>query len=694
MHTETHTLFSALKNFIHAQGNHLATASHTPNEQLNKIREDFTLNGGKIVEAHNRRYLGNKAAITSFIRDTIESRHPDIESVCDIFAGTGSVANKFADKKVIANDLLYSNYVSNLTWLSPQDYRPHLILHYTQLINNHTSDEHNYMRKNFADTYFSAADCSKIGVARELIELLNNDNLLIGKEYEILITTVLYGMDRYANTVGHYDAYRKGATFRPGLRFPLILPPTSLNPANQVYNRDANDLIREIEADLLYLDPPYNSRQYSDAYHLLENVAHWQKPEVHGVAKKMDRTGLKSAYNSVRAAQALQDLVDHASCKYIAFSYNNMASKGNTRSNARISDTEIIEILSSKGEVQVFEIDHRPFSTGKSNIEGNTERLFICRVKSVKESPKALTLSPINYIGGKGKLLPQLKPLLPPAEYFVDLFAGGCNVGINASAQQVIFNDINPQLIQLMSFLATENPHDIIKNVDEITEEFGLSKTYESSYSAFNAESSRGLADYNKPGFFKLREKYNSLPNGHEKKSLLLYTLIIFGFNNQLRFNREKKFNLPVGKRDFNSKMRTKLIDFSARMQDIQAEFRVGDFRTINPNEFPQDTIFYCDPPYLITQATYNENGGWSDTDENDLLDFLDRVHASGRKFALSNVLEAKGRTNSTLKNWLESNPHITVHDLTMTYANSNYQRKGPASKTHEILAVNYTTNT
>ena len=160
----------------------------------------------------------------------------------------------------------------------------------------------------------------------------------------------------------------------------LLLPEASTtnNKKNKCYNIDSNDLAGKIVADLVYIDPPYNSRQYCDAYHLLENVARWEKPEVFGVAKKMDRTALKSKYCTKSAAEAFDDFIKELKCKYIVLSYNNMAKKGNGRSNAKMDDTDIMRILEAKGRVQVFSHDHRPFTTGKSNIKNHQDRLFIC----------------------------------------------------------------------------------------------------------------------------------------------------------------------------------------------------------------------------------------------------------------------------------------------------------------------------
>ena len=155
----------------------------------------------------------------------------------------------------------------------------------------------------------------------------------------------------------------------------------SNSPKNACFNEDANQLVRRISADLIYIDPPYNSRQYCDAYHLLENVARWEKPEVFGVARKPDRKNQKSRYCSKNAAGAFEDLIENIKAKYILFSYNNMSDKGNDRSNARMTDEDIFRILEKNRNVQVFEEPYRAFSAGKSDIKNNVERLFLCTRK-------------------------------------------------------------------------------------------------------------------------------------------------------------------------------------------------------------------------------------------------------------------------------------------------------------------------
>lgn len=332
----------------------------------------------KSTKINNRRYLGNKYKLLPFIKKVVDSECTDIEIVVDIFSGTGAVASAFQDKQLVTNDIMYSNYISNFAWFSPRKYSRKKIEKIIDEYNTMVINEENYMTMNFSNTYFSHDDCSKIGFIREDIETKYANKEINERERALLITSLLYAMDKIAKTCGHYDAYRKGVEFDMHLELLLPEASTTNNKKNKCYNMDSNALAKKIVADLVYIDPPYNSRQYCDAYHLLENVARWEKPEVFGVAKKMDRTALKSKYCTRSAEEAFEDLVKQLNCKYIVLSYNNMAKKGNDRSNARISDDDIIRILSAKGELKVFSEEYKAFTTGKSDIENNQERLFLC----------------------------------------------------------------------------------------------------------------------------------------------------------------------------------------------------------------------------------------------------------------------------------------------------------------------------
>lgn len=330
------------------------------------------------TKINNRRYLGNKYKLLPFITGVVRDNCRDIISVADIFAGTGAVASAFSDKILLTNDLLYSSYICNLAWFGSQHFDSDKIIKYVIRYNAYDKFEQNYMTENYSNTYFSDMDCSKIGYIREDIESESLAGKINERERALLITSLLYAMDKIAKTCGHYDAYRKGAQFDLHLVMAMPLASNNNHVENQCFNEDANELVKRISVDLIYIDPPYNSRQYSDAYHLLENVALWHKPPVFGVARKMDRSNLKSAYCTHSATSAFEKLIADITAKYILFSYNNMAQKGNNRSNAKIADEDIFRVLRQKGQVQVFEEAYKAFTTGKTEIKGNAERLFLC----------------------------------------------------------------------------------------------------------------------------------------------------------------------------------------------------------------------------------------------------------------------------------------------------------------------------
>lgn len=642
----------------------------------------------KTCKINNKRYLGNKYKLLDFIKGVVESECENINTVADIFAGTGAVASAFTDKCLITNDILYSNYICHLAWFGKQKYSLSKIKQIITYYNDIEPLEDNYVSETFSDTFFSKDNCKKIGFIRENIEEKYTSKDINDRERAILITSLLYSMDKIANTCGHYDAYRKNGDLNKKLELLLPTPDTNLKN-NQIFNEDANELVKKISADLVYIDPPYNSRQYCDAYHLLENIATWNKPKVYGVAKKMNRDKLKSDYCTLHATESLKNLIDNITAKYILLSYNNMEAKGNNRSNAKISDEDILDILGKKGEVKIFSQKYKSFTTGKSNIQDNEERLFLC-VCNNGNNKELLIQSPMNYIGGKYKLLKQIIPLFPKnINTFLDLFSGGGNVGVNVSAKQIILNDIDENLYGIYSTFQKYDKYYILSKIDSIISRFSLSESSKFGYEYYSCQSDSGLQKYNKKGFNQLRDYFNSIKDKDDDYFILLYVLIVYSFNNQLRFNANGAFNLPVGKRDFNSKMRMKLSLFIDRIKSSKFHFTNCDFRQYKLDDISKDTFVYADPPYLITCATYNEKNGWTEEDEKSLLEYLNALNGKGVKFALSNVLSNKGKKNTFLLDWVKTNNYKVIH-LNYSYGNSNYQTKDKVSKPEEVLIVNY----
>lgn len=307
------------------------------------------------------------------------------------------------------------------------------------------------------------------------------------------------------------------------------------------------------------------------------------------------------------------------------------------------------------------------------------------------EPELSLIQSPLNYTGGKFRLLPQILPLFPQnIDIFVDLFCGGANVGVNVKSERTILNDTNDNLTLLFSMFKNLGD-DVFLLIDEIIEKYGLSLSSKYGYAYYNCDSNSGLAPFNKNKFLNLRKDFNNSKDIGYYHYAMLYTLIIYSFNNQIRFNAQGNFNLPVGKRDFNEKMQQKLRDFISRLKEKGYEFSNLDFRKFDISKLNSNSFVYADPPYLITCAAYNEQGGWNEDDEKDLLKFLDNLHEHSINFALSNVLRSKGKENNILIDWTEKNKNkYKVVNLNYSYNNSNYQTKNKDSATEEVLIINY----
>ena len=654
----------------------------------------------KKLTINNRRYLGSKYKLLDFIDETIKNNCGEYNSVFDVFGGTGVVSNYFSEKgkKIYINDILKSNYCIYRAFLGNEKFSENKIKKIIDEYNKISDLEENYFSKNYKNTYFSENDCKKIGYIREDINKKFENKEINKREKYILIASLLYSMDKIANTVGHYDAYRKKQKLEDCFEMYNLDINKNQTIKNEIYNMDSNELAKKIKADIVYIDPPYNSRQYGDAYHLLENVAEWKKPKVYGVAKKMDRSKIKSNYCTNKASNAFKDLIKNCNCKYIIVSYNNMGQKGNARSQAKISDTEILEILNQKGKVKVFEQDFNFFTTGKTHIDNHKERLFLCEVcEQENEEPSynpniisEFAKSPLNYVGGKYKLLNQLTKKFPSeVNTFVDYFCGGGNVGVNINAKKVIAVDKEKYLINVLNLFKNYSYTEIIDKLDNIIEKYKLSNTYINGYDYYKCDSSSGLGSYNKQRYLKLRNDYNKMKEESDEKTFKFLVLIIYGFNHQIRFNSSGEFNMPVGKRDFNGSIRKNLLAFCEKLKSKNVEFISEDFKKFKIDNLTSEDFCYFDPPYFLGDASYNENNNWTEKDEKDLLNYINKLNEKNIKFALSNVTQHRGEKNNILIDWAIENKY-NINYLDYNYNNSNYHSKSKLNVTEEVLITNY----
>ncbi len=351
---------------------------------------------GKYLDIKNRRYYGNKYKLMDFIESAVnEYIGNDWKVFFDIFAGTGVVAYNFnkIGKKIITNDFLYHNYVALKCWLGTRKYNKSRIENIIDYLNN-LKGSSGYITENFGNRFFTVENAKKLDGIRKRIESLYTSKSINKTEYHILLTSFFYAADKCANIITQYEAYLK--KFNPnlfdkngkqityhGAMRPLILKipsiRTSENLNNIVYKSDSNELIKKIKTniDILYIDPPYSSRQYIDNYHLLENIVTWQKPKVYGKARKMDCSSLKSLYSrKTTVLERFSDLIKEAvkKTKFIVMSYSN---KG------LMSNSEIENILMRfTGRKPIILVkDYNGCHACTSKVQDNKENLFVLKCK-------------------------------------------------------------------------------------------------------------------------------------------------------------------------------------------------------------------------------------------------------------------------------------------------------------------------
>ncbi len=331
-------------------------------------------------ELHNRRYTGSKLKISEWIRDLIRKNCYG-SSFTDLFAGTAIVAYRMLPfyKKINLNDVLYSNKIIYNAFFEKTKYDCKKLEVLKLKYRNLNSDKigNNYMSESYGNKYFSEKDAKIIGFIREDIE--RNKKRLNNREYNILVASLLYSVDRCANTVGHYDAYIKRKLFKK-FEFDLISPVDLKGNQINIFNKDANQLVKELESDIVYIDPPYNSRQYSRFYHVLENIACWDKPKLYGAARKPVADNM-SEYCRSKAPEVFERLIKDLKCKYIVVSYNNTYYSKSKSSKNKIEHEFIINVLNKRGKTAMFNAKHSYFNAGKTEFSNHREFIFITKVR-------------------------------------------------------------------------------------------------------------------------------------------------------------------------------------------------------------------------------------------------------------------------------------------------------------------------
>lgn len=332
-------------------------------------------------------YIGSKRSLLEFLEKSIDKVVDKKCSVfCDLFAGTGMVGSYFKKKgfSIIANDIQYYSFVLNKQYIEnhdPLEFKqlekdlPRLKIidiekkkdFVCEFLSNLKGLNgfifQNYClggskNKEFQRQYFSDENGMKCDAIRTKIEKWKNDGLINNKEYYFLLATLIETIDRYANTASVYGAYLK--QLKKSAQKTFMLKPAELiinDKVHKVFNEDINQIVEKIEGDILYLDPPYNHRQYATNYHILETIAKYDNPEIYGKTGLRDYKNQKSLYCSrTQVKKTFKDLILKAKTKYIFLSYNN---------EGLMTHNYIKEVMSLRGKYGYFTKEYNRFKADK-----------------------------------------------------------------------------------------------------------------------------------------------------------------------------------------------------------------------------------------------------------------------------------------------------------------------------------------
>lgn len=483
------------------------------------------------------RFIGSKRNLLDNIDKVLENHLDGTEKVfVDLFGGSNVVGEYFSDRyQVISNDIMYFSFVmargslgisshptfeglKNLGIKDPLKYLTSVDL---------KEYKGGYVTESFSPVgsaqrmYFTEENSKRIDYIRDKIEEWNKNKIISKNEYFYLLNSLLQAIPSISNITGTYDAYLKKWDKR-AFKNLLLEEVGNLDKhkyINEEYNIDSIELIKSLKGvDIVYIDPPYNTRQYPSNYHILENIAYWNKPKLTGVTGKFNLDNEKSDFASKRKAkEAMNKLLSHTNAKHVLISYS---------TDGIIDKDELIHMIEkyAKGnKVEVNEIEYRKYKSKIYNNKAVYELLIYYQPKSYIESsdvavlaleekkkkddliaPKGFIKSPFNYIGGKYKLLPQITPFFPKRiTTFLDMFSGGANVGINVDADKIWFNDINTKINEIFRYFQEEPVDEILNDIYNVINEYNLSKT-------------------NEKGFKQLRSDYNCNPS-----PVLLYVLVL-----------------------------------------------------------------------------------------------------------------------------------------------------------------------
>lgn len=616
------------------------------------------------------RFIGNKELIVSDIVKLLEEKNLTKSNLTffDAFCGTGAVSDALKGFfNLISNDMLKWSTIYTQGRLYALDcsfkklgFDPFIFFN----SNNETCKGFFYKNYSPAESnrmYFSIENAARIDYFRRTIEDWKNRVLINNIEYSFLLASLIESLSFVANTAGVYGAFLKhwdSRALKP-IEFRKVDFTKSKHSDINILNDKIENIIENIDCDILYLDPPYTQNQYGTQYHILETLVLDDNPEISLITGSRKTAPMRSDWSKDIKAHILFDkVISKTKAKYILFSYSQ---------DGFMSKSFIEASLKRYGKAESYickNISYSKYTNFKSRKnKKHNEYLFFIEKKDKK---KIYYESPLNYIGSKAKMAETIISKLPQnINCFIDAFGGGFNVGINVQADKIIYNDINPFVSNLVSSFKDNDTYEYVLYLKRIIKNFGLEKQNTDSY-------------------IKIRDYYNSFPI-EKRDSRLLYSVILYGYNQQIRFNNNHEFNNPVGMRWFNDKVLEKMISFSRVIKEKEIQFLNTDYINLF-NIIDNKAFIYFDPPYMLTRGAYNDGkrgfNGWNTSLENELFSFAEKLNVNNKYFMISYVLEHKGEKNINIQNW------INRHNFNVISVNPLL-----GNNRSEVLITNYNQN-
>jgi len=575
------------------------------------------------------RYIGNKDKLLDFLSENILNLDlVNVNTFVDVFSGTGAVSNFFKNKfNILSCELLHSSYIISKCKLelTTDNVDLNKMKNLIEILNN-LEESCGFIFNLYSENgtsnrlYFSESNGKKIDSIISKINEWNTKNEITHSEKIYLIGILLEAVDKVSNITGVYGSYLKklqhNAKNKIQLNFKSVEKLDNNKFIQNVYHGESYDTLKDKINDkcILYLDPPYNSRQYGSNYHLLETISKLEEPiigkSIVGLPAKLPVSTWCYKKNVLYNLKSFLELTSNI----IVLSYN---------SESHATKEDIIKLMSEFGNVAVKEIDYKRY---KSNNNKETEKqvleyLFICDKRNFISSIK----SPIQWVGGKSRILNNIKKYIPDNyNNYYELFLGGGSLLFDLKKNNSYCTEINNVLCNLYS--------DIKNNCDILIKEMDSIQTH---YNILTIEKKK---EYYGDIRIKFNETKNQETKNQETKSVTLSANFMFlnktCFNALYRENSKGDFNVPFGNGKnielYNHKNITNLSNFLKKINIENKNYHYYIDKITNKD------FVYIDPPYYNTFTTYNKTK-WTNEDDINVIKTYNKLSENGVACILSN---------------------------------------------------------